>query len=67
MVADSSEPLLSPVQPERRQAIWPWLVMPLVALAMFYALSRLKQTQDAASLEAGSQTTASSSPQSAIP
>jgi hypothetical protein len=32
---------------ERRPAIWPWLVMPLVTLALFFALSRLRQNQDA--------------------
>jgi len=28
---------VSPVR-ERRPAIWPWLVMPLIVLAAFYAL-----------------------------
>jgi hypothetical protein len=31
---------------ERRPAIWPWLVMPLVTLALFCALFRLRQNQD---------------------
>ena len=31
------------IQPERRQAIWPWLVMPLVALTLFYYLEQLKR------------------------
>jgi hypothetical protein len=26
---------------ERRTAIWPWLVMPLVVLVAFYALNRI--------------------------
>lgn len=26
---------------ERRPAIWPWLVMPLATLALFYALDQL--------------------------
>jgi len=65
VVAESQEPLLSTGQPERRPAIWPWLVMPLVALLLFYALSELKKTQDAASLDASG--SASSSAESAIP
>jgi len=28
---------------ERRPAIWPWLVMPLIVLAVFYALLRVHQ------------------------
>jgi hypothetical protein len=27
--------------PDRRPAIWPWLVMPLIALTAFYCLERL--------------------------
>jgi hypothetical protein len=30
------------IQPDRRQAIWPWLVMPLIALTAFYYLDRLR-------------------------
>jgi hypothetical protein len=26
---------------ERRPAIWPWLLMPLIVLAVFYALLRM--------------------------
>jgi hypothetical protein len=26
---------------DRRPAIWPWLVMPLITLALFYCLDRL--------------------------
>lgn len=29
------------MQPDRRPAIWPWLVMPLIALTAFYCLDRL--------------------------
>lgn len=29
---------------ERRPAVWPWLLVPLVALAMFFALHRLRDT-----------------------
>jgi H+/Cl- antiporter ClcA len=28
---------------ERRQAVWPWLLLPLVALALFFALRSVKQ------------------------
>ncbi len=28
---------------ERRPAVWPWLVMPLVVLVAFYALYRVHQ------------------------
>jgi hypothetical protein len=29
------------MQADRRPAIWPWLVMPLIALTAFYCLDRL--------------------------
>jgi hypothetical protein len=29
---------------ERRPAVWPWLLLPLVALTMFFALRTVKQT-----------------------
>jgi hypothetical protein len=32
---------LPPVPTDRRPAIWPWLVMPLVTLALFYSLYSL--------------------------
>jgi len=32
---------MSPLQADRRPAIWPWLVMPLIALTAFYCLDRL--------------------------
>jgi hypothetical protein len=28
---------------ERRPAVWPWLLLPLVALAMFFAVRTVKQ------------------------
>jgi hypothetical protein len=31
---------------DRRPAIWPWLVMPLIALTLFYCLDSLKKAQD---------------------
>jgi hypothetical protein len=36
---------LSAAAPDRRPAIWPWLVMPLVCLLLYYALDHLKKTQ----------------------
>jgi hypothetical protein len=30
-------------QPERRQAVWPWLLMPLVTLALFFALQNARE------------------------
>jgi len=29
---------------ERRPAVWPWLVMPLIVLLLFYALFRVHQS-----------------------
>jgi hypothetical protein len=38
---------MSPRQADRRPAIWPWLVMPLIALTAFYWLDRLsREAQD---------------------
>jgi hypothetical protein len=31
------------MQTDRRPAIWPWLVMPLIALTAFYYLDRLSR------------------------
>jgi hypothetical protein len=30
--------------PQRRPAIWPWLLIPLVTLVLFYALQRVRDT-----------------------
>lgn len=35
--------LMHSVQGDRRPAIWPWLVMPLIALTAFYCLERLRE------------------------
>lgn len=32
---------------ERRPAIWPWLLMPAVVLAVFFALNRVHHRQEA--------------------
>jgi hypothetical protein len=38
---------MSSMQADRRPAIWPWLVMPLIALTAFYWLDRLsREAQD---------------------
>ena len=31
---------------ERPQAMWPWLLLPLVALTLFFALHRVKQAPE---------------------
>jgi hypothetical protein len=41
VVAEHPNPLISSGQTERRPAIWPWLVMPLVALTMYFALDKI--------------------------
>jgi hypothetical protein len=33
----------APSHPERRQAVWPWLLMPLVTLALFFALQNARE------------------------
>jgi hypothetical protein len=45
VVAQSSDTLISasPAANERRPAIWPFLVMPLVVLVVFCILHRLQQ------------------------
>jgi hypothetical protein len=42
-VVTASSESLSPGLPERRPAIWPWLVMPLVTLSLYYTLDQLKK------------------------
>jgi hypothetical protein len=39
-----SEPIERAAPTERRQAVWPWLLVPLVALVMFFVLSRVRET-----------------------
>jgi hypothetical protein len=31
-----------PTAPERRPAVWPWLLMPFVTLALFFALRTVR-------------------------
>lgn len=33
---------MTAVQNDRRPAIWPWLVMPLITLTLYYGLDRLR-------------------------
>jgi hypothetical protein len=42
MSSDPS-PSTSASTAERRPAVWPWLLLPLVALTMFFALRTVKQ------------------------
>ena len=41
----SSDPIhpVSAGTAERRPAVWPWLLLPLVALTLFFALSSMKK------------------------
>jgi hypothetical protein len=51
-VTAESPDLMHPVQADRRPAIWPWLVMPLIALTAFYCLERLaKEAREQADLD----------------
>ena len=36
MAAETPDSVMHAIQGDRRPAIWPWLVMPLIALALFY-------------------------------
>jgi hypothetical protein len=47
LAAMSSEPLNpgATAAAERRPAVWPWLLVPLLALALFVALSKFKESR----------------------
>ena len=45
MTSDTPDTLLTALQAERRPAIWPWLVMPLITLMLFYGLDRLYRNE----------------------
>jgi hypothetical protein len=45
VTAESTEISISSGTTERRPAIWPWLVMPLITLLLFYSLERLDREQ----------------------
>jgi hypothetical protein len=34
---------------ERQPAVWPWLLIPLIALALFFVLSKVREESAAAS------------------
>jgi hypothetical protein len=38
---------------DRRPAVWPWLVMPLIVLLVFYALHRVQHPAASAAVPAG--------------
>lgn len=38
---------------ERRPAVWPWLLMPLAALALFFALRTVRHSTESGPLEQG--------------
>ena len=42
---------------ERRPAVWPWLVMPLIVLAAFYTLKRVRERPGPPVVPAPAQTT----------
>jgi hypothetical protein len=44
VTVETQDSVMSVLPAERRQAIWPWFVMPLIALTMFYCLDRLMET-----------------------
>jgi hypothetical protein len=50
--------MLSQVAPDRRPAIWPWLVMPLITLVLYYSLDRLNREQEKGSYRPAPQATA---------
>jgi hypothetical protein len=43
VAADTPDSMVPMMQADRRPAIWPWLVMPLIALTAFYCLDRLRR------------------------
>lgn len=61
MTAESSESTNRPAATERQQAIWPWLLVPLIALALFFTLRSFRNdgveppSDDAAETSAGAE------------
>jgi hypothetical protein len=49
VTAETPETLIQTLPTDRRPAIWPWLVMPLITLLVFYWLYSLDQVSGAAS------------------
>ena len=44
---------------DRRPAVWPWFVMPLIALTLFYCLDTLRKAQDQKDYDGSAPTTVS--------
>jgi hypothetical protein len=44
MTTDTGSPLPTAVSAERRPAVWPWLLLPLAALTLFFALKTAKDS-----------------------
>jgi hypothetical protein len=51
---------------ERRQAIWPWVLMPIVVLLVFWTLQRFQDSAKSAAAQA-SQSHATDTPDTAEP
>jgi hypothetical protein len=52
---------------ERRQAIWPWLLMPVVVLIVFCTLQRFQESAKKAAAQAPTEAAATTSSDSAEP
>jgi hypothetical protein len=52
VTAETPESLIQAMPADRRPAIWPWLVMPLITLLVFYWLYSLDQDMGVASRHA---------------
>jgi hypothetical protein len=48
---------------DRRPAVWPWLVMPIIVLLVFYALHRVQHGHPSAAVPAAATGPADSRPQ----
>ena len=47
MAVETPDSVMHAIQGDRRPAIWPWLVMPLVALTLFYWFHSLAEIEKA--------------------
>ena len=52
-----NETSLPPPVEAKRSALWPWLLMPLAALALFVTLSRVRHAAEATLTGAGADVT----------
>jgi hypothetical protein len=64
LAAMTSEPThLGAAPADRRQPMWPWLLLPLVTLVLFFVLFKLKAADDSSPpVEAPAQTASSDAP-----